>query len=267
MDWNNRMKRIFVAALTVFSLAMPQASAAEEEPTNPANAPSGEEQQGMTSEEALQAYKDSGYKYTSQRYGYSMVCPTKPTVVPLSVLFDDEDAKGDVLIFKSAGYDISYGWIVMTDAFDEGMIPADITKQPEAKQRDYIDKFMANSPYEFIRLTEVDGRSGVYAVDAKEIEVDTNGDGKFDEVMRKESQMIKTFFRGAYGGRFGVMLMENPELTQDGIACYQFGLLTFQEWPTKMENGSNKSKNDKKDKKGKKDTKEKKDKSDNKGKK
>ena len=112
---------------------------------------------------------------------------------------------------------------------------------------------MKSSPYEFIRLTEVDGRAGVYAVTAKEIEVDTNGDGKFDEVMRAESQMVQTFFRGAYGGRFGVMLMENPDLTKDGVALYQLGLLTFQEWPTKMQNGQNvgKDKNDKKDKKNK----------------
>lgn len=264
MDWKNMVKKTCVAALAAFALMTPQASAAEEEPTIVADAPSEGEQQEMTSEEALQAYKDSGYKYTSQRYGYSIICPTKPTVVPLSVLFgDDEDARGDVLIFKSAGYDISYGWIVMVDAFDEDMIPDDITKQPEAKQKDYVEKFMANSPYEFIRLTEVDGRSGVYAVDAKEIEVDTNGDGKYDEVMRKESQMIKTFFRGAYGGRFGVMLMENPDLTQGGIAYYQFGLLTFQEWPTKMENGSNTNKNDK-NKKDKKDKKDKTDKNDKK---
>ena len=51
--------------------------------------------------------------------------------------------------------------------------------------------------------------------------------------------MVRTFFRGAYGGRFGVMLMDNPKLTQDGIALYQFGVLTFQEWPTKMQDGKN----------------------------
>ena len=253
MDWKKRMKATFAALLAAVSLVMPSASAAEE-PTIVADAPSEEEQQQMTPEEALQAYTDSGYKYTSQRYGYSIVCPTKPTVVPLSVLFADEKEKGDVLIFKSTGYDIGYGWIVMPDAFDEGVIPADITKQPEDKQKAFIDKFMASSPYEFIRLTEVDGRAGVYAVTAKEIEVDTNGDGKADEVMTAESQMIKTFFRGAYGGRFGVMLMENPKITQDGVALYQFGVLTFQEWPTQMQNGTNVGKqgNDKKDKKNKK---------------
>ena len=253
MEWTKTMKMTLAATFAAFSLMMPTASA-EEEGEITSEAPSAEQQAQMTPEEALQAYKDSGYKYTSPRYGYSIICPTKPTVVPLSVLFADEGAKGDVLIFKSAGYDISYGWIVMTDAFDESAIPVDILTQPEEKQKAFVDKFMESSPYEFVRLTEVDGRAGVYAVTAKEIEVDTNGDGKMDDVMRAESQMIKTFFRGAYGGRFGIMLMENPELTQNGNALFQYGVLTFEEWPTKMQDGKNMDKN-KKDKKDKKDKK------------
>ena len=246
MDWKKTMKMTFAAAFAAFSLAMPQAFAAEEPEIVP-DAPA-EGQQQMTEEEMLQAYIDSGYKYTSQRYGYSIVCPSKPSVVPASMLFDETE-KGDVLIFKSTGTGentmINYAWVIRPDAFEESAIPPDITKQPEAKQKEYIDKFMKSSPYEFIRLTEVDGRSGVYAVTAKEIEVDTNGDGKFDEVMKAESQMVQTFFRGAYGGRFGVMLMENPDLTKDGVSVYHLGLLTFQEWPTKMQNGKNTDKKNK----------------------
>ncbi len=231
MDWKKMMKMTFAAAFAAFSLAMPQAFAAEETENVP-DAPAEGEQQQMTPEQVLQAYIESGYKYTSQRYGYSIVCPRKPSVVPASMLFD-ENEKGDVLIFKSTGAGentmINYAWVIRPDAFDESVIPPDITKQPEEKQKEYIEKFMKSSPYEFIRLTEVDGRAGVYAVTAKEIEVDTNGDGTFDEIMRAESQMIQTYFRGAYGGRFGVMLMENPDLTKDGIALYQLGVLTFQE--------------------------------------
>lgn len=237
MDWKKTMKMTLVSLLTAVS-AMSSASAAEE-PVIAAEAPSVGEQAQMTPEEAFQAYVDSGYKYTSKRYGYSIVCPAKPTVVPLSVLFGDNTEKGDVLIFRSNGYDVAYGWIVMVDAFDEATLPPDITKQPEDKQKEFIEKFMKSSPYEFVRLTEVDGRSGVYAVTAKEIEVDTNGDGKTDEVLTAESQMVRTFFRGAYGGRFGVMLMDNPKLTKEGIALYEFGVLSFQEWPSSMQNGAN----------------------------
>ncbi len=249
MDWKKMIKTTFAAAFTALALTMPAASA-EEAPA--ADAPGAGEEINL--EEMIQSYRDNGYKYTSQRYGYSIVCPSKPTVVPLSVLFGDDSQRGDVLVFKSAGYDISYGWIVMVDAFDEETIPPDLTKQSEEKQKAFIDKFMASSPYEFVRLTEVDGRTGVYAVTAKEIEVDTNGDGKMDEVMAAESQMVRTFFRGAYGGRFGVMLMENPDITKEGESVYRMGILTFEEWPTKMQDGKNIDKKDK-DKKDKKDKK------------
>lgn len=243
MNWDKTMKTALTAMLMTLFLALPTASAA---PVIAAEAPSAEEQARMSSEEALQAYTDSGYKYTSQQYGYSIVCPAKPTVVPLSLLSDSSGERGDVLIFKSSGYDIFYGWIVMVDAFNEETIPKDITSQPEEKQKAFIDKFMESSPYEFVRLTEVDGRAGIYAITAKEIEVDTNGDGKMDEIMKAESQMVKTFFRGAYGGRFGVMLMDNPKLTQEGVGIYQLGVLTFQEWPTAMQDGKSVGKGKKK---------------------
>lgn len=236
MDWKKTMKMAFAAAVTMLSLAMPQAFAEESEDAS--DAPAAGEQQQISEEELLQRYIDSGYKYTSQRYGYTIVCPRKPSVVPASMLFD-ENEKGDVLIFKSTGTGestmINYAWVIRPDAFDESVIPPDITKQPEAKQKEYLDKLMKNPQYGFIRLTEVDGRAGVYAVTAKEIEVDTNGDGSFDGVLATESQMIHTFFRGAYGGRFGVMLLENPDLTKDGVAIYQLGVLTFQE--NKMQKG------------------------------
>ena len=254
MDWKKRLKKSGMAALAALFLAMPMASAAEEAEGEPGAA----QQEQMTPEEALQAYTDSGYKYTSQRYGYSIVCPVKPSVVPASLLLD-EKVRGDVLVFKKSGESLNYAWVVLVDAFDEETIPPDITKQPEDKQKAFIDKIMQGLEYEFVRLTEVDGRAGIYAVQAKEMEVDTNGDGKYDEVLKRDLQMVKTFFRGAYGGRFGIMLLEDPELTQNGNALYQFGVLTFQEWPTKMENGANTSKQNK-DKKEKKNKKEKKDK-------
>lgn len=263
MDWKKTMKMAFATAVAALSLAMPQAFAAEEEPAIVPDAPAEGEQNKMTDEELLQAYIDRGYKYTSKRYGYSIVCPRKPSVVPASMLFDETE-KGDVLIFKSTGTGentvINYAWVIRPDAFDESVIPPDITKQPEEKQKEYIDKFMKSSPYEFIRLTEVDGRSGVYAVTAKEIEVDTNGDGQMDDVMTAESQMVQIFFRGAYGGRFGVMLMENPDLTKEGIGLHQLGVLTFQEWPTNAQDNQKADKKDKKEKKEKKDKKDKKDK-------
>lgn len=249
MNWKKKLRTALAAGLAASAFAMPPAFAAEgEESAIAAEMPDGARQE-MDLEELLQSYMDTGYKYTSPRYGYSIVCPVKPSVVPLSVLFDDEAEKGDVLVFKSEGMDISYGWIVMIDAFDEETIPADIMTQPEEAQKAFVERFMENAPYSLVRLTEVDGRAGVYAITAKEIDIDTDGDGQMDDVMTAESQMVKTFFRGQYGGRFGVMLMDNPTITQQGEAYYQLGVLTFQEWPTALD--GDKGKKDGKDKKAK----------------
>ena len=99
MDWKKKSMTLLATGFAALSLMTPTAFA-EEEPVIEAGPPAAEEQ-SMTPEEILQSYIDSGYKFTSQRYGYSIVCPVKPTVMPVSVLFGE--GQGDVLIFKSTG--------------------------------------------------------------------------------------------------------------------------------------------------------------------
>lgn len=294
MDWKRKLTMTTVAAATAFSLfssavlaapedtdgegnaaeeeqaAAPEASAAEE---TAVSQESGEQEapqessavqkataQTLSPEEALELYQTKGVKYTSQRYGYSIICPKKPNVIPASLLV--EGAKGDVLIFENDGYDIKNAWVVLADAFDDAELPTDMGQKSEDEQKAYIDHLMNTAGYEFVRLTQVAGGTGVYAVTAKEIDVDTDGDGKPDDTMVAENQGIKTFFRGQYGGHFSVQLIDNPELSPAGVGLYQLGLLTFQEWPTAVEDGkvvqkdqdakATNNKMDKKDKKNKK---------------
>ena len=294
MDWKRKLTMATVAAATAFSLfssavlaapedtdgegnaveeeqaAAPEPSAAEETAVSQA---SGEQEapqessaaqkaaaQTLSPEEALELYQTKGVKYTSQRYGYSIICPKKPNVIPASLLV--EGAKGDVLIFENDGYDIKNAWVVLADTFDDAELPADMGQKSEDEQKAYIDHLMNTAGYEFVRLTQVAGGTGVYAVTAKEIDVDTDGDGKPDDTMVAENQGIKTFFRGQYGGHFSVQLIDNPELSPAGVGLYQLGLLTFQEWPTAVEDGkvvqkdqdakATNNKMDKKDKKNKK---------------
>ena len=77
-----------------------------------------------------------------------------------------------------------------------------------------------------------DNRYGMYAITPKELDVDTNGDGQFDDVVVASNQMIKTYLKGAYGGHFEISLLDNPALSQEGIAIYNVALTTFQQWPT-----------------------------------
>lgn len=195
---------------------------------------------GMTQEEqaaldkTLEDYRNMGYKYTNQRYGYSIICPQKPLgVLPASLVFEDEKGvHGDVLIFKTQGTDYApqIAWIVLVDAFTDKEIPENLYKQSEEEKQQFIDHLMNTQPYEFVRLTQVNGQVGVYAVTAKEIVNAQNP----NEVMTTDTQLIKTYFRGQYGGRFCVILMELPEFTQDNMGFYRLGLLTFQEWPASV---------------------------------
>ena len=170
----------------------------------------------------------------------------------------EEGAKVIFFFMQKTAYEIKNAWVVLTDAFDDAELPSDIGQKSEAEQKAYIDHLMNTAGYEFVRLTQVAGSTGVYAVTAKEIDVDTNGDGQTDDTMVAENQGIKTFFRGQFGGRFSVQLIDNPELSQAGISLYQLGLLTFQEWPSAVQDGQNVAKD--KDGKTAGDKKEKKDK-------
>ncbi len=232
MNWKKTLRMALAAGVAAFSFTSASAFAEE---AAPAETPAAEQEASteLTPEEALDYYQNSGYKYTSQRYGYSIVCPQKPNVIPASTL--DEGAKGDVLIFRNEGYEIINAWIITVDAFDKKEIPDDIGTRSEEEQKKFIDELMGKGGYEFVRLTDVHGTTGVYCVTAKVLDVDTNGDGKIDETLTADNQMVKTFFRGQYGGHFSVALLDNPQLTKAGVAIYQLGLLTFQEWPTQLD--------------------------------
>lgn len=230
MQLKKYMGASFLALVTAFcvSTTMPATAFAEE-----------------TTETAAAENTDSGavkwehpYTYTSAQYGFSITCPQKPVgVIPASAL--SEDARGDVLVFANDGYNIQRAWLVLYDAFTDAEIPKDLAKLSEADQKALIDHLQNKSGYEFARIADINGNKGVYAVTAKVIEIDTNGDGKPDDTATADTQMIKTFFRGAYGGHFAVELIDNPNLTKDGIADYNAGILTFQEWPTRQWKGQN----------------------------
>lgn len=97
-----------------------------------AEEPAASETQGanMTVAEMAELAKENGYRHTSARYGYSIVCPKKPNVIPLSIM--EEKAKGEVLIFDNDGYYINNAWIIMVNAFDENEIPVNLHTMDDA---------------------------------------------------------------------------------------------------------------------------------------
>ena len=86
MNLKKTVMMTIAAGMTAFSLAAPMAAFAAEAPAAE-TASASEEPRELSAEEALELYKQSGYLYTSQRYGFSIVCPTKPVaVVPASMI-------------------------------------------------------------------------------------------------------------------------------------------------------------------------------------
>ena len=193
------------------------------------------------------------YTYTSQQYGYTIQCPQKPVgVIPASALY--EDKKGEVLIFDNDGYNIKYAWIVLTDAFDNKSVP-DLNKLKEADAEKLLSRIMGSNGYEGIMLVNLNAKNkAIYAVTAKEIEIDENGDGQIDGVAKADTQMAVAFFRTEKGNRYGVELIDNPDLRASSLAAFQKGITTLKDVDGKqlMSSKDKKVKNVKKDKKDKK---------------
>ena len=144
--------------------------------------------------EAVQTQPAVGYTYTSKVYGYTIQCPKKPNVIPASMLY--EGKKGEVLIFDNDGYNIKNAWVVLTNAFDEKKMP-DLNKLKEADARKYLSELMGSNGYEGVMLINLSATNkAIYAVTAKTVDIDTDGDGKVDASATANTQMAVTFFRG-----------------------------------------------------------------------
>ena len=173
------------------------------------------------------------YTYTSQQYGFSIQCPQKPVgVIPASLLY--EDRTGEVLIFDNEEYNIKYAWVVLTNAFDNKSVP-DLNKLKEADAEKLLADIMGSNGYEGIMLVNLDAKNkAIYAVTAKEVEVDEDGDGKIDGVAKADTQMAVAFFRTPKGNRYGVELIDNPDLRASSLAAFQKGITTLKDVDTKQ---------------------------------
>ena len=93
-------------------------------------------------------------------------------------------------------------------------------------------------------------------VPAKEVEIDEDGDGKIDGVAKADTQMAVAFFRTEKGNRYGVELIDNPDLRASSLAAFQKGITTLKDVDSKqLANSKDKkanTKSSKKDKKNKK---------------
>ena len=180
--------------------------------------------------QTVQAPAEQGvnsYVYTSTKYGYTINCPQKPNVIPADALYEGKE--GEILIFANEGYNIKHAWVVIKNAFDDSKVP-DLNTIDEESAKNYLNGLMGSSGYEAIQLINRNATDrAIYAITAKEMEVDTDGDGQPDTLVTAHRQMAVTFFRGNKGGRYSVQLIDNPELRDAAIDSFQKGVVSFAE--------------------------------------
>ena len=79
MMLNKLIAKVLTLAVTISVLVLPVAAFAEEAPAE--QIPSAASQKDVI---------EFSYKHTSQRYGYSILCPVKPKVIPASA-YNEQD--------------------------------------------------------------------------------------------------------------------------------------------------------------------------------
>lgn len=170
------------------------------------------------------------YSYESPAYGYRVMCPRRPLgVIPASTLF--ENREGEILIFENEEYHIKYAWVVLVNAFPEEALPNLNAIDPEEAAR-LLWNIMGSNGYEGIMLVPLtDNNKAIFAMTAKEIEIDEDGDGVIDATATTDNQMAVLFFRGDNGARYGFELIDNPELRAASVSDFLAGARTLHALP------------------------------------
>lgn len=215
--WKKNIAKAFAVGLAMTAAAwLPlQAEAAEEQ----ANA--GQQAENPANTKGV-------YSFVSD-HGYTMLCPFKPVgVISAGQLYGD-DRKGDVLIFENEEYNIKHAWVVLVDAFDNKAVP-DFNTISEKDAETYLEKLMHSSGYEGISLINItkDNRA-VFGITAKEVEIDTDGDGVMDTKAIAETQEAVAFFRTSQGKRIAMHLIDNPVLRKESVSAFQYGVSTLRD--------------------------------------
>ena len=87
-----------------------------------------------------------------------------------------------------------------------------------------LQKIMGRNGYEGIMLINLtDSNKAIFAMTAKEVDIDEDGDGTPDVTATANNQMAVLFFRGENGARYGVELIDNPELRASSVNTFLAG--------------------------------------------
>ncbi len=166
-----------------------------------------------------------GFDYTSQNFGFKIVCPAEPVVVVNP--FEDPAKRGELLVFANDGFKILYGYQILFDAFDDESTP-DFNKADKETIDAYLEKLCQNNAFESAVVEQISANNkGVFAVTAKEIEV-LNDAGEVEGVATASTQNMIAFFRTAEGKHISIQLIvEN--LDREAILNFRKSLATYRD--------------------------------------
>ena len=73
----------------------------------------------------------------------------------------------------------------------------------------------------------LEDNKAIFATTAKEVEIDEDGDGVTDATATADTQMAVLFFRGKNGERYGLELIDNPDLRSASVSAFLAGAHTL----------------------------------------
>ena len=186
-----------------------------------------------------------GFEYTSQTFGFKIMCPAEPKVVVNP--FPDPKKRGELLVFKNEGAEILYGYQIMFDAFDSNSVP-DFNKAKKKTLENYLEKLKVTNAYEDAIVDNVTSdNKGVFAVTAKEIEI-KNDAGEVEDVAVATTQNEIVFFRTKSGRCISIQLI-TVDLNNEVVLNFRKSVATYRD-ATDLSMGDSKSaKKSKKNKK------------------
>ena len=212
-------KKIFLVTFLVTTFFGVQVFAAEE------NSASEENNSVAVAEEKGSTEKVAGYEYTSQTFGFKIVCPAEPKVVVNP--FEDPKKRGELLIFASDGADILYGYQIQFEAFDTDSTP-DFNKANKKTLQKYLAKLMQANAFEDAIVANITAdNKGVFAVTAKEIEI-KNDAGEVEDVAVATTQNEFSFFRTKSGRCISIQLI-TTDLNDEKVMNFRKSVATYQD--------------------------------------
>ncbi len=190
------MKKIFLIATLILTMLTATAFAAENENADK-NAADTENKNAV--EKVFEPYE-----YTSETYGFKILCPTKPTVVVKP--FEDPNKKGELLVFANDGIDVLFGYIIELDAFDNMKIP-DLNTGKKSLIDSFLEKKREEKIYNSVNLQNITpDNKGVVMVTSKEVQV-INDKGEVEITAVADQQTALAFFRSKSGRCISIQLL------------------------------------------------------------